>query len=527
MDSLPASERGLLPETDASAREQRILVAAVILLASIGIASILLVNGGTFTFTLDDAYIHLRLAREIGHGHYGYNTGEAASPASSIAYPFLLAPFVALGAGPAAALLFNLVPLVLFTAQAHHWLDQELRLGARRATILTAFMLCGFNLPGLAFAGMETLLQVWLCLLVCRGISRTVSGTGEPGTPFWAAVVIGPLVRYEMLALTVAAAATYAVRRQKYGLPVAALALAVLPVALFSVFLVSQGLGPLPDSVVVKAAYLDPGRSALPWRWFLQNLVGNAVTAPGVLLSALAFVTVAGASRRPGLQPYALIAAFLLVAQLAVGEVGWWGRYEAWALVTLTCLGLSAWVPATEWRSNVPTGTALAFASCAALMTAPYLKALVQTPLGAGNIYAQHVQMARIVADSGSSAVAVSDIGAVGWLNPNVYVLDLVGLASHDVVTHLRCCTMSADFFEGIAAKHRVGLVLTYEEGIGRALPSSWTKVAELELAGKALRVGGRVVAVYATAGFDSAALRERLVGISRDLPDAARLVMY
>ena len=67
--------------------------------------------------------------------------------------------------------------------------------------------------------------------------------------------------------------------------PAAALALAVLPGAAFSVFLVSRGMGPMPDSVVVKAAYLDPARAMLPWRWVLQTLVGNASTAPGVLLS--------------------------------------------------------------------------------------------------------------------------------------------------------------------------------------------------------------------------------------------------
>ena len=528
MDTRTAPETRYRGASEGGERERLIFVGGVIVLALIGLASILLVNGGVFTFTLDDAYIHLRLAREISHGHYGYNPGEPASPASSIGYPFLLAPFVAFGAGPAAALLFNLIPLVFFTIQAHRWLSEELRTGLRGAAILTSFMLCGFNLIGLVFAGMETVLQVWLCLLVCRGLWRIVSGDGsEPGTAFWVAVVVGPLVRYEMLALTLAALATHALQRKEFKPAAAALALAILPLVIFSLFLIRHGMGPLPDSVVVKASYLDPARAALPWRWFLQNLVGNAATAPGVLLSALALATVAGPSRRPDVNAYGLIAAFLLVAQLAFGEVGWWGRYEAWALVTLTCLALSAWAPAAKWPEAVPRSTALAFAACAALMTAPYLKALIQTPIGAGNIYAQHVQMARIVADSGATAVAVNDIGAVGWLNPNVYVMDLVGLASHEVVTELQSGTMSPASFERIAAKHRVGLVLAYEEGLGGAPPSSWTKLAQLELTGKALRVGGRVVAIYATDGFDSAMLRERLAGIARTLPDTARLVIH
>src|SRR4051812_16188564 len=186
MDSLTASpEPRSLLATGIAGRERSILIAALLLLVGIGIASILWVNNGTFTFTLDDAYIHLRLAREISHGHYGYNAGEAGAPPSSIAYPFLLAPFVALGGGPPAALLFNAVPLVLIAAQLHRWIEADLGAGPRRASVATAFVLVGYNLIGLVFAGMETLLQIWLCVLICVGLWRIVSARVDPGWSFW------------------------------------------------------------------------------------------------------------------------------------------------------------------------------------------------------------------------------------------------------------------------------------------------------------------------------------------------------
>ena len=50
-------------------------------------------NGGPFTYALDDAYIHLGLSDQIAHGHYGINENEYSSPASSILWPFLLALF--------------------------------------------------------------------------------------------------------------------------------------------------------------------------------------------------------------------------------------------------------------------------------------------------------------------------------------------------------------------------------------------------------------------------------------------------
>ena len=52
--------------------------------------SILLCDGHLI-YTLDDPYIHLRLAQIILRGGYGINIGEYSSPCSSIIYPYLLA----------------------------------------------------------------------------------------------------------------------------------------------------------------------------------------------------------------------------------------------------------------------------------------------------------------------------------------------------------------------------------------------------------------------------------------------------
>src|SRR6476469_58646 len=68
--------------------------AVILLLAlcAIELAAIVMMNSGRFVYTLDDAYIHLAMAENIGLGHYGVNPGELSAPASSIIWPFLLAP---------------------------------------------------------------------------------------------------------------------------------------------------------------------------------------------------------------------------------------------------------------------------------------------------------------------------------------------------------------------------------------------------------------------------------------------------
>ena len=66
-------------------------------------------NHGKFMFYTDDPYIHLALAQQIAHGHYGINVGEASSPSSSILWPFLIAPLTLLGSPVYGVLLLNVL----------------------------------------------------------------------------------------------------------------------------------------------------------------------------------------------------------------------------------------------------------------------------------------------------------------------------------------------------------------------------------------------------------------------------------
>ena len=57
---------------------------------------ILHLRGGHFSYTLDDAYIHLALAENLAGGHYGVNLGEYSAASSSILWPLLLIPLLRL-----------------------------------------------------------------------------------------------------------------------------------------------------------------------------------------------------------------------------------------------------------------------------------------------------------------------------------------------------------------------------------------------------------------------------------------------
>ena len=78
-----------------SHRPLALAITAFLCLAAAELVAVLFVNGGGFSYTLDDPYIHLALAENILRGHYGVNLQEFSSPSSSVLWPFLLVPLVA------------------------------------------------------------------------------------------------------------------------------------------------------------------------------------------------------------------------------------------------------------------------------------------------------------------------------------------------------------------------------------------------------------------------------------------------
>ena len=231
-------------------------------LCAIELAAIVTMNSGRFVYTLDDPYIHLAMAENIRLGHYGVNPGELSAPASSIIWPFLLAPVARMSFAEFVPLCLNLLaavatvlvfvrilkgPLRRFERPADKWL----------ACVLLALLIPTTNLVGLVFTGMEHSLQVLLAVLVLYGIIREQE---TDAVPWWLelAIVAGPLVRYENLALSVPAF-LYLIARRRYR-PAFTGALALLVcVGGFSVFLHSMGLGFLPGSVLGKSRVVASG----------------------------------------------------------------------------------------------------------------------------------------------------------------------------------------------------------------------------------------------------------------------------
>jgi hypothetical protein len=278
-----------------------LLIAILASVAAVG-ASILILNHGVFTYTFDDAYIHLVLARSLTIGHYGFNLSEFSSPASSILFPVLLVPFVRAGAGSAAPLLINTVALLATAYRLHRW------------------------------------------------------------APF--------------------------------------------------------------DGLAAR---------------------------PAVLAAA---------------------------------------------------------------------------AVCSAVVSVPYLQNLALTPRAAHNIFSQQAQMGRAVERLGAGSVAVNDIGLVGWMNPKVYVVGLVGLTSSGAQEYRRAGMNDSAWLDIQATRHGADLVMLYPAWFAR-VPATWVKVAELRLSRRPITTGSDLVAFYVRDEPRAASTASALRVFARELPEDAALSVF
>jgi hypothetical protein len=500
------------------------VVASAIVLVSV-ITGIIVATGGGFGFSLDDPYIHLALAERIAEGHYGLNLGEAAAPASSIIYPFLLAPLLALGLGQYAALLLNLCGagacLALFAALLEASGIIRPATSRTRLSFVAVTLAIGLNIAGLALTGLEHTLHVADTLACLLGIVRTSRG-GR--TPWWlpVALVLNPLLRFEGLAVC-GAGVVVLLQQRRVAASLGTAGAATLLVGGFCLFLHHLGLPMLPSSVLVKsAAARSPGmvQAALG----LGGTLAHNLASYGApqLCTALALLW-AGATAKAERQ-IALFATLPVLAHFLAGAFGWFGRYEIYVLALGWGAVIAVHAPSlAKWLA----GPFMPFAALPALwlgMHAGYANVTALTPLAARDIHLQQFQMHRFVTGWWKAPVAVSDLGWVSFGN-DAYVLDLGGLGSEAARVGSQQSGGDPAWMEALAQRHGVKLAITYADRFAR-LPSAWVPVAQLILAGRPVIVRNTVT-FYATTPVAIPELREALAKFAPTLPAGVDLQLH
>ncbi len=506
------------------------LVALGALLGCVGalVAASRSLTQGHLAYALDDAYIHMAMARTMAEtGVWGVTPQAFGSSTSSPLWTALLGGLFAL-TGPV-----DILPLVLNAICGCLVLalyGGELRragLSGWRLAAALIVMIVGVPLAPLVLIGMEHTLQVWLSLafliLAVRALEPDFGR--ETRRPLYALLGLAPLLaatRYEGLFLVAGACVVLAWRRR----PGAALALAVaawLPAVAYGI--VSRQHGSLfwPNSLLLKAA--PPGD-------FARNALEQLAGAPHLVILAVACLVpllLMPRGARGALAPWAAIVLIGLALHVALARIGWFYRYESY----LMACGIAAATVEIAWlrqsgRFHSVRAGALARAAVL-IVAAPLLYrgivAMARTPRATANVYQQQIQMGRFVHRYyGGSTVAVNDIGAVAYYGA-AGLLDLGGLADLDVLRAQRAGRFTTEMMDSMARARAAKVAIVYPGWFERygGIPASWTPVARWTVPGPVLVLGDASVTFYAIEGSEAAPLGRHLRGFFAELPSGVR----
>ncbi len=476
---------------------------------------------GYLIYALDDAYIHMAMAKNIAqHGVFGVTKYEFSSSSSSPVWTLLLASiYVVFGIREWMPFVLN----VLFASAVLVAIYLILRRASLNTVLLFITLLAVAFLtpfPAMIFCGMEHLLHILLTILFVWYLARTIvendSVEGVLHFRLLCLLAIGiTMARFESYALLLVGCVLFILRRKwkrSLGLALAGF----LPLFMYQYISVSQGWFWLPNSILIRAdasqgevfnsqqaVVINPIFSGLSV--YFSNGLSNFNYTPYVsaLIVTSCALLVVGWVLSKSLWTIGHVSLVLFVlaalAHLQFGKIGHFFRYEAY-LVALGLFVIAYAFPeiirlGTPWKQRPRIGIVIgvivlyfSFQGLTPLIERSRIS-FEQIPLACRNIYEQQYQMGLFLQHFyPESNVAVNDIGAVSFLG-DVHLLDLVGLASVNVLKLKNEGIFTTEQIQQMCQKKDIAIAIVYDfwfqlERI-HGIPATWKKVGTWKISHK------------------------------------------
>lgn len=532
------------------------LAATVIPLAYF-IYGVLKHTGGVFMYPVDDAFIHMELARNLAfHGTWGINPGEFGSASSSVLYTLLLSLLFRLFSDHTIIpLIINGVAAILLLAAIQRWLIRHNTRPVVQLLVLLMVVLF-VPLPTLIMSGMEHTLQCLFSFLFVFYFAEWYGGRmtddRQPTTevksrsrliPFTLLLyaLLTAAIRYEGLFLVFPACLMLLWRRRF----AAALWLgfwALLPVLVFGIFSLSKGSYVLPNSLLVKSESLHLSVGGV--LRYVENILVNKFTIAGKegitlqatqrLLAILPLAWLVFARQMKENRSWHTVLLVLtggVVLHLALAGTGKFYRYEAYlvlcSVVIVSVILFRYWKEALQGRSLA------VYALAAVLLFFLFFPILLRTTAAMSkvkqaciNIYEQQYQMGKFFQRSyPNDALAANDIGAVSFYTRG-YIFDLWGLGNIEVARSKKGGYWTSDFLQGLASQKGVKVAALYDSWLQSSLPAGWRKVATWQIQNNVV-CGDDTVSFYAADDSQAETLKQNLQSYQPSLPAGVKVQYY
>ncbi len=500
-------------------------------------------SGGNFIYPVDDAYIHLQIAKNlVENGTWGINNGVFGSASSSILYTLILsASAVLFSVNNFLPLIINCIAALVLLVCIQQWLKQQVSF---KATLLILLLVVFITpLPILIISGMEHVLQCLFTFLFLTRFSNWVqqNNNATPAKIPWQLYLFALLmvtIRYEGLFILFLSCVLLVFKKQwKQALLLGAVA--CLPVFIFGVYSVIMGSYFLPNSVMVKSVAGATGGSLFQTfenillQKFTFAVSGVTLLATQKLLITLLLVFVLFYKRITNTQAFTSLTLLTggVFLHLALADTGKFYRYEAYLILSGIIFGCgvlyqNAKYMAAERNFLFRAGTALILFFLLFPLVLRSVAAFSKAGQASVNIYEQQYQMARFVnTHYNNSVVAANDIGAVSFFS-NARIFDVWGLADIEVAQSKKMGHWNSGFLDSLSREKKVEIGIVYDSWIGKSLPPNWIKVAAWKIKNNVVNGDDRV-SFYAANRIEADNLRRSLRQFATSLPIGVTCLYY
>ncbi|MDP9958332.1 hypothetical protein [Chryseobacterium lathyri] len=470
-----------------------------------------------FTYILDDAYIHLAMAKNFAlHGVWGVTEYSFSSSSSSPLFTFILAGLIyCFGNYQLFPLIFNLgcgFLIVYFLNKYYSDLFKE----NKSIVFAGIFTLLFASVHLLIFSGMEHGLQVVLITInvYCFEKWRATDFEKSPYSGwFYITIALLGLIRFESMFYFLALAFVFLLLR-KGKQSVIVLLFGFIPILIFGCFTYQKTGYFFPNSVMVKGTKLDFSghyvvqiKNIFLYKIILKPyfyLAGLFPLCTAVLLifkdykNKLSF-------REIVVHNFLLIVLVInLFVQGAFGQFTNFYRYEAYllaafAMIIIPRLKTIFVSRAYLLKQNRSAVLFVLFTGMVLVLKIGLVHLLII--YGSRNIYEQQIQTARFLKKYyKSSKVVANDIGAICYFT-DIHLLDTAGLGSAEVIPFKVKKNKTDKKFENFLTQYSIQndyqLAIIYESWLDGYVPKSWEKVAILEIEGLNAVLGDTKVSIY------------------------------
>ncbi|MCW3162103.1 hypothetical protein [Chryseobacterium oryctis] len=454
-----------------------------------------------FTYILDDAYIHLAIAKNFAiHKVWGMTPYRFSSSSSSPIFTFILSVLIYIfGNNELIPLVFNLICSVFCIYYLNKYYSQYLDKN-RNVVIASLFTLFFAVVQLQILSGMEHVLQ---CLIIIVNVfffqkwSRQDFESSNAAYWFYFTIALLGLVRFESMFYFVAFAFLFVcLKRFKDALLV--ILFGFIPILIFGFFNYQEDGYFFPNSVVVKGTSIDfSGNYMLQITHFLSKIFLN-VTFYKIGFFPLLMVVVftfrdykKGFSLKQMIENNFLLYVFTITLLLhgVFGNFRGFFRYEAYLMVGFAMVFIPKIIsffinPVGYFKSDWIMTVLILGNIMLMFYKSGYGHRMIIS--GSDDIYQQQIQSGKFLNKYyNTSKVVANDIGAICYFS-DIHLFDFAGLASVEAIPYNKNEKEFGQDFENFLTKYTIDnkyeLVIVYEEWLNGRVPKNWKKVAILKI---------------------------------------------